>query len=350
MERNCDTNQNICDTRDVNCDNKKKQNPSLVHVLSAILPSNFLNLSPRWRDWFMRGQSGLLLMSSFYLLVKLGPLGLFTLTLTVQFSSFYEVMRLGYQITKVENMKSWTWLLYLLGNFYFLHPSLASGLPLTERGRVAVSFSAYLLLITWFVLSIRHQSDCLPRYGLLAWAHLATLALVGAGHLLNSTLQHGMVWYIFSMSIITVNDIAAYMSGFFFGSTPLIVLSPKKTVEGFIGGGIVTVLMAPLYANFLQQFPSITCPVGSLLSVQPCTTSQFYTGTHSDFVLHSLVISLFASIFGPVAGFFCSGFKRACNCKNFGCLIPGHGGVLDRCDCMFLMAVFTYVYLNSVLL
>ena len=45
-----------------------------------------------------------------------------------------------------------------------------------------------------------------------------------------------MVWYIFSMSIITINDIAAYMCGFFFGSTPLIVLRPKKTVEGFIGG------------------------------------------------------------------------------------------------------------------
>ena len=38
----------------------------------------------RWRDWFMRGQSGLLLMTSFYFLVSLGPLGLFALTLTVQ--------------------------------------------------------------------------------------------------------------------------------------------------------------------------------------------------------------------------------------------------------------------------
>ena len=58
--------------------------------------------------------------------------------------------------------------------------------------------------------------------------------LVGAGYLLNLTLQHGMVWYIFSMSIITLNDIAAYMCGFFCGATPLIVLSPKKTVEGFL--------------------------------------------------------------------------------------------------------------------
>ena len=255
----------------------------------------------------------------------------------------------------------------LKGNFYFLDPSLASQLSLSDGEREGLCFSLYLLLITWFVLSIRNQADCLPRYCLLAWAHLATFFLVVAGFLLNLTIQHGMVWYIFSMSIITINDIAAYMCGFFFGSTPLIVLSPKKTVEGYIGGGIVTVLVAPMYANFLQQFSNITCPVSQLV-VQPCHTTSFYSGSTSPFVFHCLVISAFArweilhqkyfafktqfpfSTFGPVAGFFCSGFKRACKSKNFGCLIPGHGGVLDRCDCMFLMAAFTSVYLNSFLL
>ena len=154
-------------------------------------------------------------------------------------------------------------------------------------------FSLYLLLITWFVLSIRNQAACLPRYCLLAWAHLATFFLVVAGFLLNNTLQHGMVWYIFSMSIITINDIAAYMCGFFFGSTPLIVLSPKKTVEGYLGGGAVTLLLAPLYANFLQQFSQLTCPV-SQFSVQPCDTTSFYQGQNSPFVFHCLVISAFA--------------------------------------------------------
>ena len=54
-------------------------------------------------------------------------------------------------------------------------------------------------------------------------------------YLLLQTLQYGMAWYIFAMSIITINDIAAYMFGFFCGSRPLIILSPKKTYEGFIG-------------------------------------------------------------------------------------------------------------------
>jgi phosphatidate cytidylyltransferase len=57
-------------------------------------------------------------------------------------------------------------------------------------------------------------------------------------YLVLQTLEYGMAWYIFAMSIITLNDIAAYMCGFFFGSRPLILLSPKKTLEGYIGENI----------------------------------------------------------------------------------------------------------------
>lgn len=48
--------------------------------------------------------------------------------------------------------------------------------------------------------------------------------------------------FIVPVSMIVTNDIMAYVFGFFFGKTPLIKLSPKKTWEGFIGGGISTVI------------------------------------------------------------------------------------------------------------
>ena len=64
-------------------------------------------------------------------------------------------------------------------------------------------------------------------------------------------------------------------------------------------------------------------------------------------VLNGVFISLFCSLIGPFGGFLASGLKRACKRKNFGSFIPGHGGVLDRCDCMFLMAGFSYVYLKT---
>ena len=56
----------------------------LITALSSLLPSNYLNLPPRWQNWFVRGQSGLLLISAFCTLISIGPLGLFSLTLVVQ--------------------------------------------------------------------------------------------------------------------------------------------------------------------------------------------------------------------------------------------------------------------------
>lgn len=52
--------------------------------------------------------------------------------------------------------------------------------------------------------------------------------------------------FIVPVSMIVINDVMAYMFGFFFGRTPLIKLSPKKTWEGFIGGGISTVILGLL--------------------------------------------------------------------------------------------------------
>jgi len=322
--------------------------PSLLLQLgSALLPSNYMNLSPRWQGWFVRGQSGVLLMSCFYTLVSLGPPGLFFLTCIVQLASFYEVMQLGYSVTNVEGMRTWCWLLFCVANLYYLDPTVAKLIPINSTQKTALCYSLYTILTVWFVLSIRKTSQCLTRYCLFAWAHMAIFFLTVQAYLMNLTLQQGMIWYIFSMSIITINDIAAYMFGFFFGSTPLIVLSPKKTIEGYVGGGLVTILLGPLYGLYLFQYPYLSCPTEAL-HVTHCDPQTLSYAP--NILLHCAAISIFASTVGPVAGFFCSGFKRACNKKNFGSLIPGHGGVLDRCDCMFLMASATYMYLENVVL
>lgn len=65
------------------------------------------------------------------------------------------------------------------------------------------------------------------------------------------------------------------------------------------------------------------------------------------FVLHSLSLSIFSSVLGPFGGFFASGFKRAFKVKDFSDTIPGHGGIVDRFDCQFLMATFTNVYIST---
>lgn len=59
--------------------------------------------------------------------------------------------------------------------------------------------------------------------------------------------------FIVPVSMIVINDVMAYMFGFFFGRTPLIKLSPKKTWEGFIGGGISTVILGLMVTYFLYK-------------------------------------------------------------------------------------------------
>jgi phosphatidate cytidylyltransferase len=88
---------------------------------------------------------------------------------------------------------------------------------------------------------------------------------------------------------------------------------------------------------------------------------------YTPFQMHALIMATFASLVAPFGGFFASGFKRAFDIKDFGHSIPGHGGMTDRMDCQcvcslslshsrlttraacrFLMGMFSYVYLSSV--
>ena len=83
QQSSCDNN-NVCDDHNKRSNSQPSWLSSQLSSLSVLLPSNFLNLPPRWRDWFIRGQSGIFLISCFFILISLGPLGLFSLTLIVQ--------------------------------------------------------------------------------------------------------------------------------------------------------------------------------------------------------------------------------------------------------------------------
>jgi phosphatidate cytidylyltransferase len=63
--------------------------------------------------------------------------------------------------------------------------------------------------------------------------------------------------------------------------------------------------------------------------------------------IHALSLAFFASVVAPFGGFLASAIKRAYGLKDFDSLIPGHGGVMDRMDCQFLMALCTWVHYNT---
>ena len=65
-----------------------------------------------------------------------------------------------------------------------------------------------------------------------------------------------MIWFWVPISLVIVNDVAAYVCGMLFGRHQLIKLSPKKTVEGFVGALIVTMI----FAYFVRQPSSLPSP------------------------------------------------------------------------------------------
>ncbi len=122
---------------------------------------------------------------------------------------------------------------------------------------------------------------------------------------------------------VVANDVGAYFVGSAFGRTPLRGwISPNKSVEGFLGGTILTLVVMLL--------------VGM----------QDASDTWSD-TSHLLMLGIVISIFAPLGDLTESMFKRNLDVKDFGTLIKGHGGVLDRFD-GFLFTLPAVYYLMLV--
>ncbi|MHA7058372.1 phosphatidate cytidylyltransferase [Aquimarina sp. M1] len=119
--------------------------------------------------------------------------------------------------------------------------------------------------------------------------------------------------------MIWTNDTFAYLVGKNFGKHKLLErISPKKTIEGFLGGFLFTLLAGYLIAIFSDTLS----------------------------VLVWLIISIIMSIFGTLGDLIQSKFKRQAGVKDSGSIMPGHGGIFDRLDSIIFAAPFLYAFLQ----
>ena len=117
---------------------------------------------------------------------------------------------------------------------------------------------------------------------------------------------------------IWINDSFAYLIGKNFGKRKLYQrISPNKTVEGFLGGLIATVISSYFIASYI---PSIT-------------------------LLNWVILSIITAVFGALGDLIQSKFKRENGVKDSGSLIPGHGGLYDRLDSIIYASPFIYLFL-----
>ena len=167
-------------------------------------------------------------------------------------------------------------------------------------------------------------------YGMLLPAHLVLLRGLDSHGLtfLNYTfnphgffkLNEGLGYLILVFCVILATDIVAFYVGTKLGKTPLApVISPKKTVEGSIGGLLGAVIISVL--------------VG--------------TSIHID-ILNCIFAAIIFSVFAQVGDLAESMMKRDANAKDASDILPGHGGILDRADSFIFTAAVAYYYFNYV--
>jgi phosphatidate cytidylyltransferase len=121
--------------------------------------------------------------------------------------------------------------------------------------------------------------------------------------------------------LIWSSDTFAYLTGITMGKTKLLErISPKKTIEGLVGGIVATMIIAYL----------ISLKFTILLPYQ------------------WVILGAIVSVFGVVGDLIASMFKRQTGVKDTGKIIPGHGGIIDRLDSIIFVAPFIYLYLKFI--
>ena len=134
-----------------------------------------------------------------------------------------------------------------------------------------------------------------------------------------SGLNHAYIILLCYFALLWINDTFAYLIGRTFGKHRLFErISPKKSWEGSIGGALTSIFAAWLISSFENSLPFV----------------------------HWLAIALIIVICGTLGDLVESMLKRSLNIKDSGTLLPGHGGILDRFDAVFISAPLIFVYIQ----
>ncbi len=190
--------------------------------------------------------------------------------------------------------------------FFFIHCIFAlSGLYPQYS---SIIFAFFAICFCLFSLLTQRKFENLDR--LTSFQAKSILGFFYVGLLPSFLLQildlpHGSMWFFALLGIVFAGDSGAYIVGMFFGQHKLMPkISPKKTVEGAIGGIAASLITGLIFRIYLPQIPAYSV----------------------------LILSLAVAIVAQFGDLFESLLKRVADVKDSGSLMPGHGGILDRVD------------------
>jgi phosphatidate cytidylyltransferase len=181
-------------------------------------------------------------------------------------------------------------------------------------------FLTLLVIPAWYVFSRRSLDDALPSSAIAVMATLYVGMLGGSLIRLRNDFSPniGPKLVFFLLLVVWLGDAGAYYVGKQFGRHPMSPrISPKKTIEGGIGGIVTAIITAVvIHFTFFKEFP----------------------------LVHAIVAGILLSVAGVIGDLAESMWKRSAAVKDSGTLIPGHGGFLDRFDSIFFTTPILYVY------
>jgi phosphatidate cytidylyltransferase len=254
--------------------------------------------------------TGLVLIAGWILLLLIGGFPLFCLVITAGSGlALYEFLRMSLQKSESKH----TFPLIAVGILPVLGGSFSG-----SGGMMSGLFLAFVLLGI-LTISVYSTLDNSLAFMYRQWFGIFYIGFCSSHLVLLRTLPNGVSWLLVLTAIIVCSDTAAYYVGRKLGRTKLYpALSPGKTRAGAVGGIVGGIIGGLLVSVLVFE--------------------------HSNLALIGL-LSLLLSIIGIIGDLVESLIKRVSGVKDSGQILPGHGGLLDRCDSILLTAPVLYYVL-----
>lgn len=190
----------------------------------------------------------------------------------------------------------------------------------------------YLIFICFFVLLLKNNGRIKVEQASMAFmmSGFITLGFSCAIYMRNQFGDmNGRYYLLLALAAAWLCDTGAYFSGRFFGKHKLApVISPKKTVEGSIGGVILTMILV--------------LPITMLYAYIATQMGHEVTVNYAKLMLAVPVLA----VLGMLGDLSMSVIKRQCGVKDYGNIMPGHGGILDRFDSVLFTLPSVYIFVQ----
>jgi phosphatidate cytidylyltransferase len=212
----------------------------------------------------------------------------------------------------------------------------AASMPIAAQNlsmELRYAFSLFCVFLLFCGMLRKHKTLSIEKLCyMIAVTILATLSITCLITLRNTSDLHGVCYVVLCLAGAWLGDAGAFFVGKRFGKHKLApVISPKKTIEGAVGGVITVSIVFVIYSFCYGLYMTNVHMAGQTLRPN---------------YLYIAIIGLICGVLGIVGDLSASVIKRQTGIKDFGNIMPGHGGLMDRFDSVLFVAPFMSLVLS----